>query len=605
MVHENIDELLRILGGHLLTPLFQPIVNMRDNQIFGYEALIRGPSDSLLHSPINLFDTASRFHKLTELEHLAKTVSIEQFVNLNLHGKLFLNASPMTLLESSCPQDNTFDILRHTGLSPDKVVIEISEQYPLDNYDLIKEATRYFKSMGFEIAIDDLGSGYAGLRSWAEICPDYVKIDRHFITNIDTDLIKQDFVRSILDIAKSLNCQVIAEGIETAGELQIICQMGISYVQGYYLSRPLPVPPVHLDNELLHCDTCFNFSYFKRPSQTIGSLCKPAPTISPDTKTEHVIDLFRKSNQLQAIAIIDNEFPLGMVYRNTMLELFSGRFGRDLHSKKLIADFLQPSLIVEHDTAIEEVSKLITDDMQLDLAQDFIITRNNKYLGIGRIRDLLKTITQLQINNARYSNPLTGLPGNVPIYEVIDQLIHSGDDFHVAYCDLDNFKPYNDVYGYSRGDNILQAVARILITHCVPQHDFIGHIGGDDFVVIFKSADHEERCRNILQSFGRSITGFYSASDIDNNGILATDRKGDQIHYPLLSMSIGLVNPDPQHCHSHHAVASLAAEAKHMAKAVSGNYLFVSRRRSPGVQSTANLISNTATDPDNTAILFS
>jgi diguanylate cyclase (GGDEF)-like protein len=589
MVHDNIDELLHILSHRLLTPLYQPIVNMRDSQVYGFEALIRGPSDSLLHSPIHLFDTASRFHKLTELEHLARMVSVEQFVNINLPGKLFLNASPMTLLESSYPQDKTFDILRHTGLSPDKVVIEISEQYPLEDYDLIKQATHYFKSMGFEIAIDDLGSGYAGLRSWAEICPDYVKIDRHFITNIDTDIIKQEFVRSILEIAKSLNCQVIAEGVETAGELQIICQMGITYAQGYYLSRPLPKPPVHIDSDILRCDTCYNFSHLKRQSQSIGSLCKSAPTASSKTKTGDVIDLFRKSQHIQAIAIIDNDIPQGMVYRNTLLEIFSGRFGRDLHSKKSISNFIQSTLIVEHDTAVEDVSRIITDDTQLDFAQDFIITKNNKYLGIGQIRDLLKTITQLQINNARYSNPLTGLPGNVPIFETVDQLIRSGEDFHVAYCDLDNFKPYNDVYGYSRGDNILQAVARILITHCVPHHDFVGHIGGDDFVVIFKSDDQEERCKNILQSFCEIIKGFYNSRDIANNGIIATDRNGNQVHYPLLSLSIGLVNPDSQRCYSHHDVASIATEAKHNAKATQGNHLFISRRRAPNTQTASDL----------------
>lgn len=601
MVHENIDELVRILGNRLLTPLFQPIVNMRTNQVHGYEALIRGPSDSLLHSPINLFDTASRFHKLIELEHLARLVSIEQFVKLNLPGKLFLNASPNTLLETSNPTDSTTDILRHTGLSPDKVVIEISEQYPLDDYNLITQATRYFKDMGFEIAIDDLGSGYAGLRSWAEICPDYVKIDLHFISNIDTDIIKQEFVRSIVDIAKGLNCLVIAEGVETRGELQTICQMGIAYVQGYYLSRPLPVPPVHLDNIISGCDTCFNFSTHRRPSQSIGSLCKSAPTASPDTKTEHVIDLFRKTKSLQSIAIIQNDEPQGMVYRNTMLELFSGRFGRDLHSKKPIAEFMQPALIVEHDMAVEDVSNTITDNKQLDLAQDFIIAKNNKYLGVGQIRDLLKTITQLQINNARYSNPLTGLPGNVPIYETVDQLLQSGEDFHVAYCDLDNFKPYNDVYGYSRGDNILQAVAHILIKNIVPQHDFVGHIGGDDFVVIFKSGNQEERCQKILRAFEEVITEFYSVGDITNNGIIATDRNGNQIHFPLLSLSIGLVNPDSERCHSHHAVASLASEAKRMAKTVPGNYLFVSRRRSiPSHQA-----GGAAQDTDGSAIFYS
>jgi diguanylate cyclase (GGDEF)-like protein len=230
---------------------------------------------------------------------------------------------------------------------------------------------------------------------------------------------------------------------------------------------------------------------------------------------------------------------------------------------------------------VEDVSKLITDDNKLDFSHDFIITRDSCYLGIGHIKDLLKVITDLQIKYARYANPLTGLPGNVPIYETIDRLLQDRSNFHVAYCDLDHFKPFNDVYGYSRGDRIIQNVADILSQDIDQDLDFVGHIGGDDFVVIFQSEDWQQRCNKMLNDFKQSVVRHYDREHVMRGGIVTMDRRGVETRYPLLSLSVGCVHPDPATCLSHHAVASLATEAKIMAKKMDGNALFVDNRRTP------------------------
>jgi diguanylate cyclase (GGDEF)-like protein len=99
----------------------------------------------------------------------------------------------------------------------------------------------------------------------------------------------------------------------------------------------------------------------------------------------------------------------------------------------------------------------------------------------------MREITQMQIHAARYANPLTQLPGNVPINEHIDRLLESGTRFWVCYFDLDHFKPFNDVYGYRRGDDVIQLTGNILTSNCDPDRDFVGHIGGDDFMVLFQS----------------------------------------------------------------------------------------------------------------------
>jgi GGDEF domain-containing protein len=202
-----------------------------------------------------------------------------------------------------------------------------------------------------------------------------------------------------------------------------------------------------------------------------------------------------------------------------------------------------------------------------------------------RVLDLLRRITDLQVRAARHANPLTLLPGNVPVYECIDDLLRRAATFAVAYCDIDHFKPFNDVYGYSRGDEVIKRLAELAVAHCDGERDLVGHIGGDDFVLVMASADWRTRCEQLLRAFHGEVAGFYSARDRAAGGLWSEDRRGQAQFFPLLSLSIGVVLPDPARCRSHHDVAVLAAEAKHQAKLRRGDgaagALYVDRRRGP------------------------
>lgn len=239
---QNATELRRlfldILNNNSVSALFQPIIDFNRQTIFGYESLIRGPSDSPLHNPVMLFDVAQREGRLTELDLLCRRAGIRGFKEKRLAGKLFLNTTPQGLLEPGHRTGLTLEFLYEIGLKPENVVIELTEQCPLTDFSVMGNALEYYRRMGFEIAIDDLGAGYSSLRRWSELRPEYVKIDSHFIQNIHADPVKQSFVRSIADIAKGLNCKVIAEGIESREESQTLMDMGIAYGQGYYFGRP-------------------------------------------------------------------------------------------------------------------------------------------------------------------------------------------------------------------------------------------------------------------------------------------------------------------------------------------------------------------------------
>lgn len=235
-----------ILQHGRISTLFQPIRATEGHQVIGYEALSRGPGNSPLHSPEVLFAAARRCGKLLELDLLCRQLAIRRFTDRQLPGRLFLNILPETLLDQQHEQGRTLQMLSDTGLAAERVVIELTEQSPIDDYALLQSALRYYRSMGFTIALDDLGAGYSGLRLWTEMMPEFVKVDRHFIDGIHQDGLKREFVGSMLRMANASGATLVAEGVELEEELRVLEQLGAPMVQGYLLGRPsayLPAAP--------------------------------------------------------------------------------------------------------------------------------------------------------------------------------------------------------------------------------------------------------------------------------------------------------------------------------------------------------------------------
>ncbi len=219
-------ELDSVLAQQRLNILFQPIASLRGRTVMGYEALVRGPADSPLHNPLVLFGTAERCERLSELDLLCQRLAASRFLAMGLPGQLFLNMVPSLLLESRHDSRHAIEQLRATGLSPQRVVLELSERYPLEDSESLRLALTPYLQAGYRVAIDDLGAGYASLRLWSELRPAYVKIDQHFIRGLDDDPIKREFVRSMGEMARSAGAQVVAEGVETAGEFGALAELG-------------------------------------------------------------------------------------------------------------------------------------------------------------------------------------------------------------------------------------------------------------------------------------------------------------------------------------------------------------------------------------------
>lgn len=569
------SEIRELLQQRELSALFQPIVELDRGRIHGYEGLLRGPSNSPLHAPQPLFSAAAAAGCLTELDTLARLTVARRCRQLDLAGRLFINLHPLSLL------DSTLDDLLGTQpeFAPTRVTIELTEQYPLEDFEAVRARIMALRARGYRIALDDLGAGYAGLRLWSEVKPDYVKIDRYFIEGIDRDAGKREFVRAIVDMGRQLDGLVIAEGIETADELSTVRALGIRLGQGYLFARPQLAPPETMPWELLN-SSCTSHAPLPRLSETAAGLVTPVPVVAPSVTVLSAAQLFHDAPGLDTLPVVSDGLVCGVLRRAPLLNLLLARYGIELHGRKPVQRVMETGMLqVEASTRLEQLSQQLTSATHPEA--DFIILRDGRFLGIGRMRDVLRRITDLQIRNSRYANPLTLLPGNVPIHEHLDELLASGAEFVTAYCDVDHFKPFNDHYGYARGDQALLSLAELLSRHVDPRLDFVGHVGGDDFILILRSHDWRLRCEAILRDFAAEVPALYDEAARRVGGIMSLSRAGEAIFFPLLTLSIGCVQPDPARCRSHLDVASLASDAKCEAKRRSGNALFISRRRGP------------------------
>ena len=568
-----VQRLKEVIQHRQLTPLFQPIIRMQSGEIIGYEGLIRGPSDSPLHSPLNLFKVARDCGLSVEVEHLCRRITLEKFAELQLPGRLFLNVSPECLVQPDVKHGETLGYIHEVGINPERVIIELTESQPTYDYDMLREAVKHYRAMGFRIAIDDLGEGFSSLRLWSELRPEYVKIDMHFVQGINLDPIKLQFVRSIQEIAEKSGTIVIAEGIETDAELLMIRDLGIAYGQGYKIARPNANPATALSADLRTVLRHNGVSVYPHETGrghkmlTALKLLRSVKAVSPDVHNNRIYEMFNSDPTLEVIPVVSNGIPVGLITRANLIDRFARPYLRELHGKKSCTLFMDGNpLITDKNTALHALSQIIVDADRHHLFNGFIITDAGQYMGMGNAHDLMREITQMQINAARYANPLTLLPGNVPIDEHIERLLENGTHFCACYVDLDHFKPYNDVYGYRKGDDILRLTGKILSGHCDPQRDFVGHIGGDDFIILFQSEDWEQRCRTIIDVFAAAVPDFYSEEDRKKGGYVSEDRRGKRVFHTLATISLGLVKVEPgQYC-SHHQIATATADAKKQAK---------------------------------------
>jgi EAL domain-containing protein (putative c-di-GMP-specific phosphodiesterase class I)/GGDEF domain-containing protein len=231
-------ELQEVLLTDQLSTVFQPIFELRQRQVLGYEALSRGPAESVYHLPQHLFEMAEEADLVFELDRKCRRRALSSAGSLPKNAKLFVNVFPSAMYDPDFQGAALVELTEAHGLSPDRVVLEITEKAAIENYDVFVEALGELTRNGFSVAVDDVGAGTSGLEKIARLNPRYLKFDRELVRSMDGSYIRREMTRALKAFADRIGSTIIAEGIEREGELQALLDLGIEYGQGFLLGRP-------------------------------------------------------------------------------------------------------------------------------------------------------------------------------------------------------------------------------------------------------------------------------------------------------------------------------------------------------------------------------
>ncbi len=582
-VRQGRGPLAELMRKNAMYSVFQPIVDLRNGSVYAHEALIRGVEDTPLFGADALFQAARAEGLLFEFELYCIGVALEGWGRLQEPGRLFVNISADALVDVVQRQGCTklVHLVRSFRVLPRMLVLELTEHERVNNMDQLIDVVREVRAAGLSLALDDFGDGRSSLRLWSQVKPELVKIDKYFTKDISQHADNLQTLQALKQIATIFGTQLVAEGIETKDDLRVLRDLDLAYGQGYLLGRPELLPRVKVKELALEVlkDTLVSIfpasGRVSRSGVLRGLSVQQAPCAGIHTTNDQLSALFLQHPELHAIAIVDQGRPLALVNRHEFMTHYATQYYREVHGRKpCLANANHAPRLVERDHNVDELVGILTSQDQRYLTEGFIVTENGRYIGLGTGDQLVRSVTEVRLEAARHANPLTFLPGNIPISQHIERLMDAGADFVACYADLNHFKPFNDHYGYWRGDEMIRLVAKLALAHCDAKRDFVGHVGGDDFIFLFQSSDWAQRCEAIVQEFSeRALTLFDDAARLAG-GIQAEDRQGAQRFFPFTTLSIGAVRIQRGQYGHAEEVANAAALAKHDAK-VHGAGLFV------------------------------
>lgn len=560
--------------------LFQPIVDIGGGHILGFEVFSRGTFPYL--PARTLFSRGREAGFSWELETLCRKAALRLLGEPGWEDawKLFLNVSPEVLADSRLSTCLAEELLISERIRASSVVLEMTSIECDMNVDMkgLEASVDKVRSMGFRVAQDDMGADNAGLAAMLRTRPDFIKLDRFLIQNIQRDRYRQDLVRSFVEFAEKVNAVPIAEGVETWEELDSLVKLGLRYFQGFLFGRPeshpVPTPP-EIREKARECFRRHHPDEGSGLGDSVSSLVRDCVTVLPSGMTGQEADgLFRKSPDLDHLVILtDSNEPCGLVTRQDFFRQTGGAFGYHLFERQPLFSVAKTAFLsVSGQTPIQVLSRKAMERGRDDLYDPVVvIDEKGAFLGTITMKQIIVRSGELEIELALNSNPLTGLPGNRHIEKWIMDSIQLEKDFTIVYADLDRFKEYNDRYGFIQGDQLICLTGDVLRNglSAFPAGTRLGHVGGDDFVFVCPGLVDEEALCGICRTFDERKEAFFSTVDRVRGFYEAEDRRGEIVQVRLVTLSLAAVESRQLGKSLHPAeLTEIAASLKHRVKQI-------------------------------------
>lgn len=584
---------------------YQPIFDREGTRIVGMEALARWQHPTLgLVGPDKFIPVAEANGAIVQLGERMLELALQNCRYWRDHGHPHLTVSvniSTRQLKDRQFADRVARQLQLSGLPPQALCCELTESLLMEHSNENTEQIFRLKELGIKLAIDDFGTGYSSLTYLKHLPVDYLKVDRAFVRDLENNPDDRAIVTAIVAMARSLHLKVTAEGVETSQQHRLLQELGCDTMQGYLFGKPVtraafdlllqeglqqPVvdepPPEKTAPQLTgyHAESD-TVAHDERSLQNVADITLHIEPLKPSDRLNTALERFQRQKELQVLPVVDQHRVVGILNRSEFIEeQIVGRIGYAFHinHSKKVRNLMQPvPMVIDSEASIEEAAQTLHGNSGSMRLENICVTSKGIYLGVLDVRTLVEAITALNLKLAKGANPLTGLPGNESIQRETTRRLESGMPFDIAYIDIDNFKPYNDFYGFERGDMVIQMVGEILKRHTgdAPQaglqKSFCGHIGGDDFIIITGPGIATLLCQQLINEFEARLPVLHGSCDCAKGCYTSFNRYGELETFSLLSLSSAIISTGRLRVDSYAQLASMASDVKKTAKKVKGS----------------------------------
>ena len=573
----------RLIAARECDVRYQPLVDLAGGGVLGWEASLRGEADGPFAAVGQLWAFAATCGEEAGLDRLFRELALSRLGLLGDRQKLFLPIRHASLDDPAFAAPRLAADLERLGLSPADVVLCVSEKNVLGDLSCLFERLEPHRAAGFALAADDVGGGASNLLLLSRARPDWIKTCPGLAEAVEANPFKRVMLETLALLSEKIGARLAVAGIASELALSTVASMGVHAALGPHFGQPA-CPKLEQVAEL---PPKANFDILGgggwQSSAPIGNLAEACLTVAEDTTVDEVRGLLADRPPMTNVVVAAAGRPVGILMNYHLDRRLSSRYGNSLFGHKSVTRIMNPKpLVAEAAQAVEAVARQAMNRDPAMVYDDIVVVDGTGHLvGTVSVQKMLDSLAQVQVELAKGLNPLSGLPGNMAIELEVGRRAKLGGPASCVYVDLDNFKVYNDAYGFSNGDKVILLTARVLAEALRGRPDcFLGHVGGDDFVCITPREEAEGLCQRAIEAFAGAIGDHYSPEDRRRGAIAGKSRDGAPGMFPLVSLSMGIVDCAFEIPFSAEEFSQRVAEVKKFAKTRAGNS-YVRDRRAP------------------------
>jgi EAL domain-containing protein (putative c-di-GMP-specific phosphodiesterase class I)/GGDEF domain-containing protein len=486
-----------------LDAAYQPIVHLGSGSVIAYEALAR-PRHPDARNPLAFFDALERSGLRLAGERTAFAAALRGAEAGLPRVKLFMNASPGTLVDASFDVLELLELAERHRIAASDLVIEVTESEEIDDIEALALRIRRLRRLGVGVAVDDAGAGHASFRVITRLRPSFIKLDRDLVAGVDSDGARHAFIEAMVRFSRQIGSRLIAEGIETEGELACLAGLGVEAGQGYFLGRPQIgefADPSADSTRLI--GVAARRLQLGAARLSIAELARPATRLHAGATVRDAYDRFTAEPGLALLLLADATDDATQVSRRALERALAAPGAWDhLVDRDVRAVADHDPLTVRAELDVAEVGAILAARPSRDDAEEVVVTdAGGGVVGVVGVAAVLRALVEVHRQRPDELNPLSGLPGATWAEAELQRRLIAGHDVAVAVLDVDGFRTLNHHGGFALGDQAIRAIPRCLtgVAAGVPDAA-VAHAGGDDFVIIVPPRGVEELVGELVRS---------------------------------------------------------------------------------------------------------